>query len=204
MERNIMFETPGRVLALIGIALLCVIVITIPASMTTTRSPAAPAPSTPQAPAHAPESAAEASRQLVADNGPLVRQAINAAGYECNDVYSLHQRGVEHEGQIYSAVCRTTGYPLSYRIAVNTRSGMIVKVSPKLAALVAVLASGASAQSSRAFYDASGRRIGSATTDSQGTTTLRDERGRVISRETATGNVTTIYDARSRNVGRFR
>jgi hypothetical protein len=42
-----------------------------------------------------------------------------------------------------------------------------------LAALLAVLATEVSAQSG-AFYDASGRRIGSATTDSQGTVTNYD------------------------------
>ena len=40
-------------------------------------------------------------------------------------------------------------------------------------------------------------------TDSQGTVTNYDSNGRVISRETTTGNTTTIYDSRGRNVGRF-
>jgi YD repeat-containing protein len=71
-----------------------------------------------------------------------------------------------------------------------------------LAALLAVLASEASAQSRR-FYDASGRSLGTSSTDSQGTTTNYDSSGRVISRETTTGNTTTIYDARGRNVGRI-
>jgi YD repeat-containing protein len=71
-----------------------------------------------------------------------------------------------------------------------------------LAALLAVLANEASAQSRR-FYDASGRSLGTSSTDSQGTVTNYDSRGKVISRETTTGNVTTIYDAAGRNVGRF-
>ena len=39
--------------------------------------------------------------------------------------------------------------------------------------------------------------------NSSGRVTNYDSRGRVISRETTTGNTTTIYDARGRNVGRF-
>lgn len=73
-----------------------------------------------------------------------------------------------------------------------------------LLALIAltVLATAASAQS-RTFYDSTGRRIGNATTDSQGTVTNYDARGRVVSRETTTGNVTTIRDASGRTIGRF-
>ena len=67
-----------------------------------------------------------------------------------------------------------------------------------IAALLAVLATEASAQS-RTFYDSAGRVVGRSTTDSSGTTTTYDSRGRVISRETRTGN---IYDARGRNLGR--
>ena len=66
-----------------------------------------------------------------------------------------------------------------------------------LTALALAIASEASAQS-RAVYDSSGRRIGSATADSQGTVTNYDARGRVISRESTTGNQTTIYDAGGR------
>jgi YD repeat-containing protein len=71
-----------------------------------------------------------------------------------------------------------------------------------IAALALAMTSGASAQS-RAFYDSSGKRIGSATADSQGTVTNYDARGRVISRESTTGNTTTVYDPTGRNVGRF-
>jgi YD repeat-containing protein len=70
-----------------------------------------------------------------------------------------------------------------------------------IAALLA-LATEASARS-RSYYDASGRRIGSATTDSQGTVTTHDARGRVVTRESTSGTVTTVYDARGRNIGRF-
>lgn len=41
------------------------------------------------------------------------------------------------------------------------------------------------------------------TTARPGTTTVNDARGRVISRESTSGNATTIYDDRGRNVGRF-
>jgi YD repeat-containing protein len=39
-----------------------------------------------------------------------------------------------------------------------------------------------------------GKVVGRSATDSQGTVTNYDSRGRVISRETTTGNTTTIYD----------
>ncbi len=42
------------------------------------------------------------------------------------------------------------------------------------------------------------------TADSQGTVTNTDARGKVISHEFTSGNVTTIYDERGRNVGRVR
>jgi YD repeat-containing protein len=70
----------------------------------------------------------------------------------------------------------------------------MTKILPALLAL-AMMTAAASAQQ-RSFYDASGRRIGSATTDSSGTVTNYDARGKVITRET------TIYDASGRNVGR--
>jgi len=71
-----------------------------------------------------------------------------------------------------------------------------------IAALLAVLATEASAQS-RTLYDSAGRVVGKSSTDSSGTVKNHDSRGRVISRETTTGNTTTIYDASGRNVGRF-
>jgi YD repeat-containing protein len=69
-----------------------------------------------------------------------------------------------------------------------------------VAALLAILATEASAQQ-RTFYDSSGRVTGRSSTDSQGSN--YDARGKVISRETTTGNQTTVYDARGRNVGTF-
>jgi YD repeat-containing protein len=67
---------------------------------------------------------------------------------------------------------------------------------------LAALTSEASAQS-RTFHDSSGKRIGSASTDSAGTITNYDARGRVVSRESTSGNTTTVYDAGGRDVGRF-
>jgi YD repeat-containing protein len=71
-----------------------------------------------------------------------------------------------------------------------------------LALLTLAIATGASAQP-RQYYDRSGQRIGTASTDSSGTVTNYDSRGKVISKESTTGNQTTIYDAGGRNVGRF-
>ena len=71
-----------------------------------------------------------------------------------------------------------------------------------LALLALATATEVSAQS-RTFYDSAGRSVGRSSTDSQGTVTNYDARGKVISRETTTGNQTTIYDASGRNVGRF-
>jgi YD repeat-containing protein len=44
--------------------------------------------------------------------------------------------------------------------------------------------------------------VGRSSTDSQGTTTNYDASGKVISRETRSGNTTTIYDPAC-NVGRY-
>ncbi len=76
----------------------------------------------------------------------------------------------------------------------------MTKILPTLLAL-ALLTGAASAQQ-RTFYDAGGKVVGRSATDSQGTTTNYDSRGRVITREATTGNTTTIYDAGGRNVGR--
>ncbi|WP_441260701.1 hypothetical protein AB7008_41555 [Bradyrhizobium sp. 521_C7_N1_3] len=54
----------------------------------------------------------------------------------------------------------------------------------------------------RTIYDASGRVAVRSAIDSHGTVINYDRSGRVISRETTTGNTTTIYDAGGRNVGR--
>ena len=66
-----------------------------------------------------------------------------------------------------------------------------------VAALLAVLATEASAQS-RSYHDASGKSLGRSSTDSSGTVTNYDARGRVISRETTTDNTTAIYDPAGR------
>jgi YD repeat-containing protein len=65
----------------------------------------------------------------------------------------------------------------------------------------AMLTSHASAQQQR-YFDSSGRSLGTASTESQGTTTFRDADGHVTGRESRSGNTTTIYDDRGRNVGR--
>ncbi len=70
-----------------------------------------------------------------------------------------------------------------------------------IAALLAALATAASAQQ-RTFYDSTGKVVGRSSTDSSGTVTNYDSRGRVITRETTSGNTTTIYDSGGRNVGR--
>jgi YD repeat-containing protein len=73
-----------------------------------------------------------------------------------------------------------------------------------LLALVALAATtGNALAQSRSFYNASGRSVGRSSTDSSGTITNYDVRGKVISREATTGNTTTIYDAGGRNIGRF-
>ena len=59
-----------------------------------------------------------------------------------------------------------------------------------------------SAQQQCTYYDARGNSLGRSIPDSQGTVTNTDARGKVISREFTSGNVTTIYDAGGRNVGR--
>jgi len=38
--------------------------------------------------------------------------------------------------------------------------------------------------------------------DSQGSTTVYDSSGKVVARESKSGNTTTVYDASGRNVGR--
>ncbi len=81
------------------------------------------------------------------------------------------------------------------------RLPLLASETGKPALLALTMATEASAHS-RQFYDGAGKRIGSATTDSSGTVTNYDARGKVISREMTTGNQTTIYDASGRNVGR--
>ena len=66
-----------------------------------------------------------------------------------------------------------------------------------------VMTTGAASAQQRTLYDARGNVVGRSATDSQGTTTNYDSSGKVISRETTSGNTTTIYDAGGRNVGRI-
>ena len=56
-----------------------------------------------------------------------------------------------------------------------------------LALAIAVLVTAASAQSRR-FYDASGKSVGTSSTDSQGTTTFYDSRGKVVGKESKSGS----------------
>ena len=71
----------------------------------------------------------------------------------------------------------------------------------KILLTFAMLTGAVSAQS-RTFYDASGNVVGSAA-DSSSTVT-NDARGKVITRETTSGNTATIYDARGRLIGQRR
>jgi YD repeat-containing protein len=71
-----------------------------------------------------------------------------------------------------------------------------------IAAVALAVPTGAAQAQQRTYYDSSGKRIGSASTDSQGTVTNYEARDRVISRESTSGNTTTIYSG-GRNVGRF-
>ena len=71
-----------------------------------------------------------------------------------------------------------------------------------LSLLALALLTGAASAQQRTFYDAGGKVVGRSATDSAGTTTNYDSCGRVISRESTSGNQTTIYDASGRNVGR--
>ena len=72
-----------------------------------------------------------------------------------------------------------------------------------LAVLTLAMMTGAASAQQRTFYDASGKIVGRSATDSQGSTTNYDSRGRVISRESTSGGTTTIYDSSGRNVGRI-
>jgi len=72
-----------------------------------------------------------------------------------------------------------------------------------LALLTFTMMTDAASAQQRTFYDSRGNVVGCSSTDSSGTTTNYDARGRVISRESTSGNTTTIYDAGGRNAGRF-
>jgi len=77
----------------------------------------------------------------------------------------------------------------------------------RIAILLLALTTGAAcAQSSQSkrFYDATGRSVGTSSTDSQGTTTIYDSRGNVLGKESKSGNSTTLYDAAGRKLGTSR
>ena len=71
-----------------------------------------------------------------------------------------------------------------------------------LALLALALMIGAASAQQRTLRDSRGNVVGRSATDSQGTTTNYDARGKVTSRESISGNTTTIYDPSGRNVGR--
>jgi YD repeat-containing protein len=71
-----------------------------------------------------------------------------------------------------------------------------------IAALTLAMITAASAQTSTTFRDASGRTIGTATTDANGTKTFRDGNGRITSTATRDSNGTTTFrDATGRTTG---
>ncbi|MDI3563235.1 hypothetical protein [Bradyrhizobium sp. Arg816] len=70
--------------------------------------------------------------------------------------------------------------------------------------IIPMLTGVTSAQSSQSkrYFDLSGRSGGTSSTDSQGTTTIYDARGKVIGRESSNSNATTLYDVSGRVIGR--
>ena len=71
-----------------------------------------------------------------------------------------------------------------------------------IAALTLAMITAASAQNQTTFRDASGRTIGTVTTDSNGTKTFRDISGRTIGTATRDSNGTTTFrDASGRTTG---
>ena len=72
-----------------------------------------------------------------------------------------------------------------------------------LVLLALALMTGAASARQRTFYDFRGNVVGRSATDSGGTVTNYDARGKLISREFTSGNWTTIYDASGRNTGRY-
>jgi YD repeat-containing protein len=62
-------------------------------------------------------------------------------------------------------------------------------------------ATAASAQP-RTIYDSRSNVFGRSATDSSGAVTNYDARGKIISRETTSGNTTTVYDAGGRLIGK--
>jgi len=72
-----------------------------------------------------------------------------------------------------------------------------------LALLTLAIMTGEASAQQRTFYDSRGNVVGRSSTDSSGTITNYDNRGRVLSPETTSGNATTIYDTGGRNVRRI-
>jgi YD repeat-containing protein len=72
-----------------------------------------------------------------------------------------------------------------------------------LALLTFAMMTGAASAQQGTIYNSRGKVVGRSTADGQGTTTLYDASGKVIIRESTTGNTTTIYDASGRNVGHY-
>jgi YD repeat-containing protein len=70
--------------------------------------------------------------------------------------------------------------------------------------LTLAVMTGATSAQQRTLYDAGGNVVGRSATDSQGSTMNYDARGKVISRESTSGNTTTVYDAGGRNIGSSR
>ncbi len=92
------------------------------------------------------------------------------------------------------------GWPRAQRSRYDQRM-----TNPILLALtLAMMMTGGALAEQRTFYNSSGKVVGRSSTNSSGTTTIYDSRGRVISRESTSGNRTTIYDAAGRLVGRWQ
>lgn len=70
-----------------------------------------------------------------------------------------------------------------------------------LALVLVLLATDVQAQQ-RTFYDSSGKIVGRASADSQGSSTIYDSSGKLVGRESKSGNTTTVYDATGRSVGK--
>jgi YD repeat-containing protein len=90
------------------------------------------------------------------------------------------------------------------RLAAGALDHRMTNTMPKilLTLLALVLLTGAALAQQRTFYDSRGNVVGRSSANSSGTTTNYDARGKLISRESTSGNTTTIYDASGRNIGR--
>ncbi len=72
----------------------------------------------------------------------------------------------------------------------------------KLILLALALMTGAASAQQRTYYDSRSNVVGQWATDSAGTTTNYDARGKVINRETTAGNTTSVFDAHGRLIGK--